>query len=391
MKYLKFLILLLILSNLSGYLLIHHNDILGTALYIIEFSFITIYYFLSKKENPNIHFVVFGILFFLISLVINNQFSESFLITFAKYFIFIALMSSILRDVKDDEIYGILMICALSIICEAIFINGIGSRNSGFYLNSNLAAFVCAVGYIYGSTMYKKNLKIVGQFVFTIAGLTTFSVIFLVIWGLINFQPLFSKRKNTYKFAVCMASFIAFISFNDQMHLNTKQVAVDSIKSSNFDKESKFENLKETWTLYYDKVLKNPLFGNGYGKTAGEEDIRFTIQISVHNIFLMIIGEAGIFALLYFLCIYGYLILKGIYFFKQNPSVFFISLALVLYMLTTHSYFDNYLILFTSLRLYQEIYKLKELGCHNQRVIIRSNRNVNDPTERDLLKQYRLN
>lgn len=392
MKYLKFLVLLLILCNLPGYASMHHNPVLGAMLSYCTFFAIIAYYFLNRKEKPVIHFLIFGTLFFTISLIVNAQFSTLLLITFARYFIFMITISTVLRDLKSEEIYSVMLIGSLSIIFEAIFINGIGSKSTGFYMNASFAAFVCVFGYALGLTLKNKNLKNIGQIVFTVAGLLTYSITFLLIWGLIHLLSLFTDARNIYKLAVCVALFAVFISFSDKVQLNKQLIpAASTLSEMNMDRKLGENDPNENWVLNFEKILENPIWGKGYGKTSANEDIRFTVQVGVHNTFSMIMAEAGVFALIYFLWIYGNLLVNGLYFFKQKPAIFLISFALMLYMLTSYQYFESYLVLFTSLWLYHEIYKMKKINWPKARMIIRSTEKVKERGEEYLLKQYHLN
>lgn len=302
------------------------------------------------------------------------------------------MMSSVLRYAKNEEIYGILLIGCLSIIYEAIFVTGSGGISTGLYLNPNLAAYTCILGYAFGLTIKNKSLKAIGQVLFTVAGLVTFSITFLIIWLLINLFSVFANTKNIYRFIGCLTLLAAFVSFGDKLHLNKQPTEVFSgISGGRIDDNAIKGGRAETWTLYYDKILENPLWGNGYGQTAKAENVHFTFQIGIHNIFVMIMGEAGIFALCYFLWIYGYVTMKSLYFFKQNPSVFCISFALILYMLTSRNYFDDYIVLFTSLWLYHEIYKMKSANWLKTRIIVRASGSGKESNEENLIRQYHLN
>lgn len=392
MKYLRIIILLLFLCNLPGYILALYGVVTGSILSYIAFLLIVFYYFLSKKEMPVIHFVTFGSLFFLISLIINGQFSETFLITFIKYFIFIIMMSTILRDAKREEIYTALFIGCLSIIYEAVFITCSGGASKGFYLNANFAACVCIIGYALGLTINHKSLKITGQMVFTIAGLLTFSIIFLGVWLLINTIAVFGHPRNIYNPIVCAAVLALFISFGDKLHLNRLNPGgPTNLSAEKINSKPKEKTRTETWVLYYDNILENPIWGSGFGHPVKGEDIRFTIQVGLYNTFLMIMGEAGVFALLYFLWIYGYILMNGMDFFKRKPAILYIALALILYLLTSRSYFDNYLVLFISLWLYHEIYNMKAVKLPATRMIIPLSEKVKKSSEQDLSGQYHLN
>lgn len=397
MRYLKLLILLLIFCHLPSYSLVHINPTVSSMLSYGTFLSIIAYYSLANKQMPVAHFILFGILFSFISLMADAQLSETFLVTFIKYFLFITMASTVLKDVKNIEIYGVLLIGSISIIYEAVFITGIGGRYSGFYLNPNLAGFACILGYTFGLTIDRKELKIPGQILFSIAGLVTFSRTFLLIWILINLLSVLISYKNIFKIIVCLVLFVFFLSLGNKLDLNTQRMqAFSSILGGKVDQDLKEGSRTETWALYYEKILNNPLWGNGYhtfsGETGGTEaGGRFVIHAGVHNTFLMIIGEAGIFLLLYFLWIYGYIFVNGVRFFKVNPSIFFLSFSLVSFMLTNHNYFDNYLVLFTSLWLYHETDNLRN-SIDNRGVIFSKSRvNANDPNFKTLLRDYHLN
>ncbi len=397
MTYLKLFILLLIFCNLPSYALVHINPAVASMLSYSIFLSIIAYYMLGNKEMPVIHFILFGLLFAFISLSVGAQFSDTFLVTFIKYFLFIITASTVLKDVKTVEIYGVLLIGALSIIYEALFVIGIGGRYSGFYLNPNLAGFACILGYTFGLIIEQKKFKIPGQILFSIAGFVTFSRTFLLIWVLINLLSVLISYKNVYKLVICLVLFILFLSVGDKLDLNTKRMhAFSSILGGKVDDDMKEGSRTETWALYYDKIINNPLWGNGYRSFSGamgggQADGAFIIKVGVHNTFLMIMCEAGIFAMLYFLWIYGYIFVNGVRFFKVNPSIFFLSFSLLSFMLTNHNYFDNYLVLFTSLWLYHETYNLKHSMNSRRMMLGKSVLDAKDSNYQVLLKNCHLN
>ncbi|WP_316811950.1 O-antigen ligase family protein [Pedobacter heparinus] len=396
MKMLKRFILLLILCNLPGYSLVQSGATLGSLLSYSTFLAIIAYYFLAEKEKPVIQFVILGIGFSLISLLVDAQYSDTFLVTFTKYLIVIIMLPSLIKDLKPEEVYVILLVGCSSIIYEAVFVSGIGGRYSGVYLNANLAAYSCIFGYAFGLSIKNKRLKLIGQLLFSIGGLVTFSRTFLLIWVLINLLSILLNYKNVYKIFVCIGLFALFITFGDRFDLNTQRLtAFSDILSGKIDAKMKEGARTETWALYYDKILSHPLWGSGYkafsGQTAGGEIDTFTVRVGVHNTFLMIIGEAGIFVFLLFLWIYGYLLVNGIYFFKKNPSIFFITFSLILFMMTLHNYFDNYLVLFTSLWLYHETSKMKNYTWNRGREIVSLAENPAHRRNEILLGQYHLN
>lgn len=366
MKYLKIIILFLVFCNLPSYFLIKANAAIGQLLSYSTFLLIIIYYYFSKNKKPIIPFIVFGLLFFLISILVSAQNDDGYLVTLIKYFIVIVMGASVVTDTTKEDIYIVLLLGCLSIIFESIFIEGIGGRYRGFYINPNAAGYACILGYSLSFSIDNKKLKIIGQLLFSIAGFVTFSRTFLLIWVLVNLLSLLINYKNIYKILVGIVLFGLFLSFGDRFDLNTKRMhAFSGILEGKVNDDLSEESRTETWSRYYNEILNSPIWGNGYhsfsGEIYGPEYNSFTIRNGVHNTFLMVIGEAGFFVLLYFLWIYGSFLLNGFKMFGDNPEIFLISFSLILYMLTNHNYFENNLVLFVSMWLYIQIGKGKNL------------------------------
>lgn len=358
MKYLKLFILLLILLNFPSYALININVLTGTILSYVTFILILVYYFFNKKEKLIVPFIVLGLLYFLISLLVDSQNSENFIIIFIKYFILI-IGAKLIVDSRDIEINIILLIGALSIVYESIFIIDIGGRYSGFYLNPNSAGFACLIGFSFSMFNKDKKIKVLGQILFSIAGFVTLSRTFLLLWVLINIISLSISYKNSYKILAGVLLFSAFISLEDKFDFQIKRIEafssiLDGVYSDVLDEDSRLA----TWSDYYNRIYASPLFGNGFksfsGITYGTGENSYSIQ-GVHNTFLMILGEAGFFVFIFFTWIYCGFIARGIKLFKEDPLIFFVSFLLFSYMLTNHNFFDNYLVLFVSLWLYIQI------------------------------------
>ena len=331
----------------------------GRVLSYGTFFLIIIYFFLNKKEKPIVSFIVVGLLYFLISVLVDAQNAENFIMTFIKYFIFIIMGIKLVKDTKDTEIYILLLIGALSVIYESIFIIDIGGRFSGFYLNPNSAGFICILGYCLSLSIDNKKLRLLGQILFSIAGLVTFSRTFLLLWVLISIVSLSISYKNAYKIVIGVVLFSLFLSFGDKFDFNASRLeAFSTILDGKISDEMGEDSRTQTWALYYKKIFDSPIFGNGYlsfsGKTFGTGDSAYS-NVGVHNTPLLIIGEAGFFTFLYFMWIYGGFFIEGIRIFKEEPLIFLVSFSLLMYMLTSHNYFDNYLILFVSIWLYMKI------------------------------------
>jgi hypothetical protein len=386
MRLLRIIILLLIFCNLPGYCLVNINATIGSLLSYLTFLLIIIYFIFNEKEQPPIRFIVFGLLFFFISLCVSADNTDTFLITLIKYFV-ILMGVNVVKQVSRNELFYILQFGALSIIYEAIFLTGINGRFSGFYLNANPAGFACILGYTVSLFMENKKLKILGQLLFTIAGFATFSRTFLLIWVVINLLSLLINLKNAYSIILGIALFGIFLSVETKSDLSTKRVgAFSALLDGKLDDDLKKEPRTETWAVYYDKILDKPFFGNGYhsfsGEVFGTEDNSYTVHNGVHNTFLMVIGEAGFFVFFIFCCIYGSFLINGIKMFKDDPQTFLVSLSLILYMLTNHNYFENYIELFVSLWLYISIKNWKEKKSEVLQIISNSSFKIHRSLEK---------
>jgi hypothetical protein len=363
MKYLKIIILALIFGNLPSFFLVYLNATAGTVLSYGTFLIIIIY-FLIKKEMPIIPLVILGLSYFLISILIDTQNSDSFIATFIKYLIFVTMGASVIKDVTKNEIFYFLLFGALSIIYESIFVIDIGGRYSGLYLNPNFAGCICILGYCFSFSVSNKNIKIIGQILFSYAGFVTFSRTFLLLWVLVNILSLTISYKNSYKIIFGIILISLFVSFGNKFDFNTKRLeAFATILDGKISQDLAENSRTETWAKYYDRILDHPFFGNGYlsfsGKTFGDDDKTYGI-VGVHNTPLLIIGEAGIFVFLYFLWIYGGFVFSGIHYFKQDFLLLLVSFSLFIYMLTTHNFFNNYVLLSISIWLFQQI-ELKKI------------------------------
>ncbi|MFZ4263628.1 O-antigen ligase family protein [Sphingobacterium sp. HJSM2_6] len=371
MKFLKIIILFLVFCNLPSYFLINANAAVGQLLSYGTYLLIIVYYYFSANKKPIIPFIVLGFLYFLVSILVSFQNGDGFLVAFFKYFILIVMGVSIVTDTTKDDIFKVLLLGSLSIILESIFIEGIGGRYRGFYLNPNAAGYACILGYSLSFSIGNKKLKILGQILFSIAGLITFSRTFLLIWILVNLLSLLINFSNVYKILLGVVLFGMLLSFGDKLDLNIQRMgAYSGILEGKVNDDLKEDSRTETWAHYYNNILTSPILGNGYhsfsGEVYGPPDNNFTIKNGVHNTFLMVIGEAGFFVFLYFLWIYGTFLVNGVKMFDNHPVIFLVSFSLVLYMLTHHNYFDNNLVLFVSMWLFIQIDMVKNEYEQNQ-------------------------
>ncbi|MBS1737356.1 MAG: O-antigen ligase family protein [Bacteroidetes bacterium] len=352
MKYIKYCILLLIFLNIPGFVLAYIDATVSSILSYGTFIFIILYFIFNNKDKPMDSFILLGILYFIISVIVNSQETENLLVTAIKYLILIILGIRLVKDTTNIDLYIIILLGSLSIIYESIFINDIGGRFSGFYLNPNSAGLVCILGYCLSFSINNKILRSIGQLLFCIAGFVTFSRTFLLLLVIINVISLWVSYKNGYKIILGIFLFSFLLTFGDKFDFNTRRLeSFKGILDGKIDNNMEEDSRMETWALYYDQIFDKPIFGNGYLSFSGKAtDSGY--KVGVHNTPLMIIGEAGIFPFFIFIWIYGSIIIRSIRNFKNNPQFLYMSLSLFMYTLTSHNYFDNYLILFVSLWLY---------------------------------------
>ena len=116
MKYLKLIILLIIFWNLPSFAAVNVNALTGSILSYGTFFLIIVYYFFNKKEKPIVSFIFLGLLYFLISVLVDTVNTENFITTFIKYFIFIIMGIKVVKDTTDTGIYIFLLLGSLSII-----------------------------------------------------------------------------------------------------------------------------------------------------------------------------------------------------------------------------------------------------------------------------------
>ncbi len=81
--------------------------------------------------------------------------------------------------------------------------------------------------------------------------------------------------------------------------------------------------------------------------------------VGVHNTYLLIIGEAGIIPFLLFLAYFIYLFYWGIYFFKETPYLIMQTIALSVFLLANHNFFNFYYLTFAAMWIQYQIVEQK--------------------------------
>ncbi|WP_276390835.1 O-antigen ligase family protein [Eudoraea chungangensis] len=368
MNFLKYSILFLILCNIPSYSLAYFGGTLGSLTsYASSLLLIVFFFFVKDRNKPLLPFIILGLLYFLIGAINYTHLDEGnyFVKEFIRFMIVVVCGAEVIKRTTTKDIYLILLLGGLSVLINAIIFPSANAnfsatygRYSGFYLNPNFAGQICLVGYAISFSISRQAWKLIGQFVFTLAGILTFSRTFIVVWLVISLFAIIQSKKNIRVPAIGAIVIILVLAFAESMTLNKDRFSAfqsifgsEQVKTKIISKDTR----DQTWSLYYDMALDKPFIGNGYLKLSK----KYQGKPGAHNSFLMIFGEAGVIPLLVMLGIYGYLLLKSFTFFKTQPEVFYITLVIVLALMTSHQYFTVFYFVFVSMFVY---FRLEELS-----------------------------
>lgn len=359
MKILKYLTFGLVILNIPSIILYNFGGGLGSLFSYATIGFLVLYYFLEQKTTPSYWLIIIALSYYLISSLQYTADTQEFIMETIKYFIFLICGYELTKRISTVELFTFFLIGTMSIAVHAVFFPSDFGRYSGFYLNPNVAGFICITGYGLTYALKNPSLKLLGQFVFTLCGLLTFSRTFIAIWILINLISLKISFKNIRIFGVGFLIIGSLFFIDEMVGLNNPRFnqLKNIISSENkvSSQELNEDSRTETWALYYDKILDAPLIGNGFLSFSG----RFTGGVGVHNTYLRIIGEAGILPFLIFIAFILYLIFWSIFFFNKAPNLIMQVIALTLFLMANHNFFTFYFVTFTAMYLQFQIYKLR--------------------------------
>lgn len=368
LNYIRYFSLFLLLCNIPGYLLVYFGPTLGTvSSYLSSISLLAYFILIKNWHKPLMPFVLMAILYYTLSgLNYSGTEPANFIKEFIRFMIMIICSVEVLHRSKVKDFFFILFLGALSVIINALLfpetnaIHGlVVGRFSGFYLNPNLAASICLIGFALSYSIPSKYWRYGGQFAFTLAGILTLSRTFILVWFIINVVAIKKSRKNLLVPVIGVLVLMLVFTFG-----NTKIFAADRFSalqstfgnSTSKPRKVQGEGRAETWAYYYDLVYEKPLLGHGYQ----EFQIKGKNGPGAHNTFLMVIGEAGIIPFLIIVAIYGYLLIMAVQNFKVRPELLYITLVLTLSLMVGHGYFSNYFNALLSMFVYIELSKLKK-------------------------------
>jgi hypothetical protein len=365
MKLLKYICLALVLLNLPSIALSGISSTLGGLLSYATIGLLAVYYFFEEKSAPNWFLGVISVLFFLISSLTYDGPTFVFILDAIKYFVYFLGAYALVQHTNNLEFYIFFLLGAITLPLEALFFTSDFGRYAGFYLAPNEAGFVCITGYACTYGLRNASLKLLGQFVFTLAGLLTFSRTFIVIWLLINVISLKISIKNIRIFGLGFLIIAALFFIDEVVGLNNPRF--EQLKAATNNESVSSEELSEdsradTWAKFYDKIFSAPIIGNGYGTFSGKEGN----GMGVHNSYLMVLGEAGIFPFFLFMAYIGYLIVMSINYFKSRPNLIMQTIALSMFLLANHNFFTFYYVSFAAMWIQYQIEDAKKEKENNE-------------------------
>ncbi|USD24822.1 O-antigen ligase family protein [Flagellimonas marinaquae] len=347
-KTIRYIALALMLLNLPSFFLAKVGSGAGGLGSALMYAILLVYSVIVRRVSFLGFFIILGLSYFLISGVHLYSGEESaFIYTFIKFMIVVVFGAEAVRYTTKKEMFYLLLIGAMSIVLNATFFGDSYGRYSGFYLDPNAAGFICITGFALTFGLNKSKIKLLGQFIFSLAGFFTFSRTFILLWVILILISLIINAKNIKIALIGFVIVTLLISFSSIFKLNT--VRFNQLKSIVSSEEVSTNELGKgsrttTWSYFYDYIYEKPVFGNGYGSFQG----RGLRRVGPHNSFLLVIGESGIFPFIVFIGLYGLLIFKGIQLFRERPYLLMMGLGQFLFLLTSHNYFTStYLILST--------------------------------------------
>lgn len=358
-RILKYLSGAFILLNLPSFALVSFGSTMGVIFSALSYVLLIIYAILAKRLVLLKVFLAIGLSYFLVAgIQFHSGLEDNYIAWFQKFMIVIIFGAAIAEDITKKELLLLLLIGAASVVVNAVFFSDDYGRYSGFYLDPNAAGSICITGYALTFAFEKSRKKTIAQFLFTFAGLITFSRTFIVLWILINLISLKLNPKNIKVFLIGAAVVVLTLSVAQMLNFNP--VRFDQLKSlvgaggQVTTQELNEGSRTDTWAKFYPYIWEKPILGHGFGSFQGSNHIS---RIGPHNAYILVWGEAGVLAFLIILGFHIYLFIKSFQIFRQKPYLFLMSIGLVLFLMTNHNYFTAYYLLFYSMWIYIELQK----------------------------------
>jgi O-antigen ligase len=368
MQILRYILLILVLCNISGIVLVNFGDALGSQTSYATYGLLVIYYALNKK-----HQILWPFIFLVLSyhLIAGLQFisdEKYFYVEFLKYFILILCGAELAYRTTLKELYIILMMGATTVLLHAALYSDDYGRYAGFYLDPNSAGFACIIGCALTFGIKDVKWRVLGLFYFTFCGALTFSRTFFLLWIILTIISVFHNRKNIKIPLLGFASALLLVSLATDFKLNSERLSIidNLLNRGSVNSSINDDSRLETWAQYYDKTFDSMFFGNGYQTYMGGDIAR----VGVHNNYLRILGEAGLLPFFLFLGIHIYLVLKSYKTFRDKLFQFLIAIALFILHLTNHNFDTLSHVTFVTLWLYILLTRKDDLSIEENEILL---------------------
>ncbi len=346
--------------------------------------------FLYKK---NFRISLFVLIFYLVGVVISMVYMNfdsliavipNIIRCTLSVLIFPYLFSYFLLNKKGEQLMKIFAIILTMAVFSIVIFNFLGielsylvytdlqdtagdviGRSSGVFLNANSAGQFAVYAVIFLLYLLEKERKKAKYLICIPLAFCIFAVFMTFsTTGFINIllaltYYIFNKYTNKIKFIIHFVFLLitfqvllsAFISVKDAIYKNYNLPAIQQEKIDNIVNILSFSDSKKIDYSDRDQLLqkgierveKRPFFGYG----AGEFMAGIAHGVGVHNTYIQIIGETGVFMLLFYLVI-CFQLLKTCFFIKNKALSFLatsITLSTLIYQLTTHGILYNETIL----------------------------------------------
>ena len=362
---LRYIILGLFVMNVSSAALLYLGDAMGSALSYLSFLLLLFFYFVARKGRINIWMILLGVLYFTIAGFQYIGETDVFLFIAIKYFIIILGGYEVVKKTSNLELLIFLLLGSLTILLHATVLGGgsaLYGRFSGFYINPNAAGFICISGYALSYSIKNKRIRLFSQIIFTVMGLLTLSRTFIALWVMINLISLKIDIKNIRIFLYGFGLLSLLLIFSELLPVKNPRIEQLKALSSNEEvsvSEINSDSRTDTWSTYFDDISDSPFFGNGFRSFTIKDLVAG--KVGIHNTFLLVIGEAGIFPFLIIVALYISILFYSFKLFPLSPNLFMQSIGLFFFLMASHVYFTHAFILFISMWIQFQIEDTKHL------------------------------
>lgn len=305
---------------------------------------------------------------------INNFITSSIIIVCYHQYLYERLILNGKESVVFNSFYIPVIIAIIFAIYQSFLgivdlSGGTNGRYTSFYPNPNTLGLVTNIGLIlniYSLLHHKRGFVLKFLLIPIILYVAFLSLsrtaiitcaLIIILTALWMIFKLFKSKKKSIKRSIIVFGLpiyiLGYISLNfdeimnkylDQWQAKKMIGIVDLIFKGKINKETT-SSRSEHLELFYQSFLENPFLGKGLAYFADIPNYKW----GVHNTFLLVLGDAGLFPFILLLILIFYLIFKSL-FMKPNNGLIAIGLLFVwcLQAMTSHNALDDkmFLILF---------------------------------------------